>query len=198
MQVLLIATGETEPLSPDPLTAPLSAEGRRQTTRAAEMVDGANVDLLCAASDTASAQTADILAQALQPTERWDLGDLEALNRDDLALEPTASPLPSRWSPEQVRFGHERLWVRVTPTWARIEIYAEAQGYTNIAIVADPLVISMLLLSWEDKDWRDLPDNTVGIAAGAALRAEFSGASVSVQPLADPGRSLGHTATDLQ
>jgi len=179
--VLLIATGETEPLAPDPLTASLSAQGQRQAARAAEAITGQEVDLLCAASDTASAQTADLLAQALSPAERWDLPDLEPLNRDDLALDPSGSPLPARWSPEQVRFGRERLWVRVTPTWARIEIYARAQGHTSVAIVADPLVLSMLLLSWRDSDWRELED-TADISAGAVLQVQL-GTHLSIKRL---------------
>lgn len=182
MHVLLIARGEVDPLAPDPLTAPLSKEGRRRVSHVAGALNGREIDLLCAAGDTASAETADILAATLRPAERWDLADLEALNRDDLALEPTALPRPERWSPEQMQFGLERLWVRVTPVWARIAIYAEAQGYGQVAVVADPLVQNMLLRSWQGRDWRAL-EKDVGVSTGEVLRVILDGDAMSVQPL---------------
>jgi broad specificity phosphatase PhoE len=178
---ILVARGETDPLSADPLTSSLTAAGRQQANRAAQALGDLQIDLLCAASDIASAEAADILADAVPPQERWDLADLEALNRDDLALEPTGSPMPARWSPDQWRFGLERLWVRVTPAWTRIAIYAEAQGLAHVMVVADPLVLTLLLQSWQGRDWRALGEG-VAVAPGEALRVALGGASVSVQP----------------
>jgi len=178
---ILVARGETDPLSADPLTSSLTATGRQQAHRAAQALGDLHLDLLCAASDIASAEAADILADAVPPQERWDLADLEALNRDDLALEPTGSPLPERWSADQRQFGLERLWVRVTPAWTRIAIYAEAQGLAHVMVVADPLVLTLLLQSWQGRDWRALGEG-VAVSPGDLLRVVLDGASVSVQP----------------
>jgi len=184
MVAILVARGETDPLSADPLTSSLTATGRLQADHAAQALGGLPIDLLCAASDIASAEVADTLAAAVQPKERWDLADLEALNRDDLALEPTGSPMPTRWSPDQWRFGLERLWVRVTPAWTRIAIYAETQRLANVLVVADPLVLSLLLQSWQGCDWRGLDANST-LPDGTVLRAELDGASVAVESLVD-------------
>ncbi len=174
MHVVLVATAETDQLSPDPLTAPLTERGREQAARAAQQLDGTATDLLCVASDLASAHMADVLSPALRPTKQWDLPDLEPLNRDDLALDPNGSPLPSRWSPQQLRFGRERLWVRVTSTWARIEIYARAQGYKRVVIVADSAVLTMLTLIWRGESWHQMA-NLPGISAGEIRHIEVDG-----------------------
>jgi len=182
MVAILVARGETDPLSADPLTSSLTVAGRAQANRAAQALAGLPIDLLCAASDIASAEAADILAAATQPKERWDLADLETLNRDDLALEPTGSPMPARWSPDQWRFGLERLWVRITPAWTRIAIYTETQGLTRVLVVADPLVLTLLLQSWQGRDWRAL-DEGGAVSPGDLLRVVLDGASVVIQSL---------------
>jgi len=162
MHVLLIATGETDPLDGDPLVAHLTPQGQEQAAQAREAVGDGRVDLLVVGSDVGSAEMAAVATARLHTGERWDVGDLEPMNRHDLGLAAAASPMPSRWTPEQRRLGRERLWVRVTPVWARIEVYAQAKAYdraaNGVAIVADRLVASMLLLAWNGKDWRDLED----------------------------------------
>ncbi|MGC9360501.1 MAG: hypothetical protein ACP5G7_09040 [Anaerolineae bacterium] len=158
MHVLFIATGETDPLDGDPLVAHLTPLGQDQATQAREAVKDSAVDLLCVGSDTGSAEMAAIATAHLDPKERWDVGDLEPMNRHDLGLAAAVSPVPSHWTPEERRLGSERLWVRVTPVWARFEVYAQANAYDSVAIVADPLVASMLLLAWTGRDWRALED----------------------------------------
>jgi hypothetical protein len=107
------------------------------------------------------------------------------MNRHDVGLAAPLTPMASHWTPEERRLGRERLWIRVTPVWARIEIYAQAKGYDGaaggVAIVADPLVASVLLLAWKGKDWRELE---VGgpLDPGAVLSVTL-GSSVAVEQL---------------
>jgi broad specificity phosphatase PhoE len=75
---------------------------------------------------------------------------------DDLMGEPTGSPLVSRWTPEHLRMGRERTWIRTTAALSRVMLYAAAHDRERVAIVAGDTVLSMLLLNWMELDWRAL------------------------------------------
>jgi broad specificity phosphatase PhoE len=142
--------------TPDPYNVPLGEAGQAQAEAAAEQCAAWGIDFVVTSLMRSAQETADAITARLPQVERWDLEELEEMTVDDLMGEPTGSPLVSRWTPEHLRMGRERTWIRVTAALSRVMLYATANDRERVAIVAGDTVVSMLLLNWMELDWRAL------------------------------------------
>ena len=171
MDVFLVRSAESDSGSvTDPYSAPLTARGRAQAKHIGQMGRDWDVQFLCASTMRRAQDTADILAPAWPQAVRWDVQEIEDVNVDDLMGDPTASHLTSTWSDEQRARAGERVWIRTMAALVRIQIYAEANGLSRVAIVSHALPLQFLLLNWLGHDWQAL--NQIGIALdhGSASR----------------------------
>lgn len=155
MEIYLIRHAEVDYAGvADPSAVRLTPHGEEQARRVAEQVATWDIQLLCASTMIRAEMTADAISDRLPDLLRWDLEELEELSVADLEGQPTAGPLTSTWTPELLRFGLERTWVRVMAAWTRIGIYAETYGIDRVAIVSHGYVIKLMLLNWLGYDWR--------------------------------------------
>lgn len=155
MQVYLIRHAEVDySRVTDPAAVRLTPRGEEQARRMAELFADWDIQFLCASTMIRAEMTADAVTDRLPDLLRWDLEELEEMSAADLEGQPAAGPLISTWSPDLLRFGLERTWVRVMAAWARIRIYAETYGFERVAIIAHGHVIKLMLLNWLGYDWR--------------------------------------------
>lgn len=155
MEVYLIRHAEVDYAGvADPSTVRLTPRGEEQARRVAEQMAEWDIQFLCASTMIRAEMTADAVSERLPDLLRWDLEELEELSLSDMEGQPMATPRPSTWTPELIRFGLERVWVRVMAAWARIQIYAQTYGIERVAIISHGYVIKLLLLNWLGYDWR--------------------------------------------
>ena len=155
MEIYLIRHGHANhERAIDPYSVEISPKGLAQSERLAEKCQQWDLQFLVASTMIRAQQTADAIERRSPGVIRWDLKELEEMNVDDLQLDPTAAPLVSTWTTQQLDLGLQRLWIRVMAALVRIEIYAQANGLERIAIVTHGYVIKVLLLNWLGLDWR--------------------------------------------
>ena len=154
MEVYLIRHAEVDySRVADPAAARLTPQGVEQARRVAEQMAAWDVQLLCASTMIRAEMTADAVTDRLPDLIRWDLEELEEVGIADLEGQPTAAPRASAWTPELLRYGLERTWIRVMAAWARIRIYTETYGIERVAIISHGYVIKLMLLNWLGYDW---------------------------------------------
>lgn len=155
MEIYLIRHAEVDYAGvADPSAVRLTPNGEEQARRVAEQCAAWDIQFLCASTMIRAEMTADAVSARLPDLLRWDLEELEEMSVADLEGQPMAGPLVSTWTPELLRFGLERTWVRVMAAWARIHIYAETYGIERVAIIGHGYVIKLMLLNWLGYDWR--------------------------------------------
>jgi len=155
MDIYLVRHGHVDyENATDPYSVELSPKGLAQAERVARKCREWDIQFLCASTMIRAQQTADAIERRNSAVIRWDLEELEEMTVDDLQMDPTAGPILSTWTTEQLNLGLERLWIRVMAALARIQIYAQARGLDRIVLVAHGYVIKMLLLNWFSLDWR--------------------------------------------
>ncbi|NLV75141.1 MAG: histidine phosphatase family protein [Chloroflexi bacterium] len=179
MEYYLLCHGEAnEAAALDPYAASLTERGRRQAKALANLCQYRGVQFICASTAVRAEQTADAVEAAVQVL-RWDLKELELLTIDDMEGQVVFSSHPARWSPEQFRYGMERLWVRLVGALARIEIYAATYGIQRVALVSHPDVINLCLLSWLGLDWTSYDYLRFAIDAGSSSLVMFAEGAVT-------------------
>jgi len=155
MDVYLIRHGHVDyARATDPYSPELTPEGLAQADRVARQCEGWGIQFLCASTMIRAQQTADAIERSIPGIIRWDLEELEEMNVDDLEFDPSAGPMISTWTPEQLSRGYARTSARVMAALARIQVYAQAKGLERIALVAHGYVIKLLLLAWLGLDPR--------------------------------------------
>jgi broad specificity phosphatase PhoE len=171
MQVYLLRNGEANYAhATDPDSAALTPLGLEQAAGLAQLCQEHAVQHLCLSTLRRSQQTADIISHAMPHLLRWDLDELEDLTLDDLMSDPSASRLVRQWTPEQYALGLKRLWARVMPVWARLQIHAQARGVERVAILGHAHILRLLLFNWLGLDWRAIATSHLRLDSGSYSR----------------------------
>ena len=166
----------------DLFAASLTELGQTQSLQLAEMCKRLDIRFLISSTMIRAEETANIILAEIPDMTRWDLEEFQAVNVDDLMLDPFGHPVMAQWTEDQVITGQKRAWIRVTAVMPRIEIFMDNYGFERVLIVAHEDVIQMMMLAWQGKDWRSL-DECPPLDFGAVTRIVLEDGQAFIGPV---------------